>query len=1070
MSEETSKEIYGSVLPYPVIKTITLESDSSGNVIMTPSVVIRDMVPSNSENPSLSSIKNEIKNFIKFAIICSTDSDETAGWIQTPGDLHNSLLAGLGLQGSAKPSPGIINWGKTLLNAFQGRQTGLKPITKGTGFNKYINNNGDRIIEYPIGLDHPNFGFENPQHLSCFVLAYIDFYAIKDKFELEDTELQSLLSSSSQYYEVSHLIVLNNGKVESLVNKFYKQDGTEWTGPVHKSATAGTPPGWLAGTDKGQGLPDSDSVIPLELAKVTQDIVRDFRSSGIDYNITEQAFDYKSHFDTIFSQLSTTSDLVSSFEGKQSVIYDKISYAEPEYDTNKGTLSSKCGVFFTIDMETILRRNSVLPGLYGEDSLLVNIAKIKNMTLNRNRVELVQGHNSVGSPVDKYKLLENISHDVIATFTDDNTVNNSGITEKTIFLNENQSSAHRHFDCEEEISSGVYSYFLEMEIEDPAMSYLSLNLLELHKLLIQLKRYYMEVTSTNATPSGKTVMKYDIYSKKFTDSFIKSKNNNDRGIDLTADGVIKTRINGSLKSLLIAFGNTDVDNFLTILKNMISPETGSPDTIDRAYKLIQSIVEKISNLAGVAGYNFIGSPLGAGATNQDIFDASSTTAHSKEPKLTFKIIIPLKSILEVNNDIDVGYDYLSTKNPPARGASPPPGIKKIDYSELLGRSKEESLKYFTNSGALTKIQLGPDTDMLDLLGPRMLSYFTPSKVRLGNYTLNSSPNIQNSNKEEYKTAILKCLEYNSKNKQHSIKDNILANTKVPLKTFGIKKLLIEAVAPMGLFLEEQDINLNPTTSPGVNDAPTDPDNAISSDEIDIGELTYNGEDIQLKSLKDPNALFMHLSGLGAANKNRQPLEYYDSSKLTVSQGAGTGTQSTEASQHPVIFDPSNMKYTDVHIHQEARIVAFSKLVAGDKIAAKTGNELKKLPNQIKSLLDSSLAASATAGINAHLFNGTEKDPKLYIYNYPVYWMHFENIVEVKYLAGYEKTNKVTHLQKPIWKTLDLFMFSTDDFKNKNILCRLKRYENKLADVKRPEMLELPIYNEYFILDTNKSDT
>jgi len=85
-------------------------------------------------------------------------------------------------------------------------------------------------------------------------------------------------------------------------------------------------------------------------------------------------------------------------------------------------------------------------------------------------------------------------------------------------------------------------------------------------------------------------------------------------------------------------------------------------------------------------------------------------------------------------------------------------------------------------------------------------------------------------------------------------------------------------------------------------------------------------------------------------------------------------------------------------------------------------------------------------------------------------MHFENIVEVKYLAGYEKTNKVTHLQKPIWKTLDLFMFSTDDFKNKNILCRLKRYENKLADVKRPEMLELPIYNEYFILDTNKSDT
>ena len=52
---------------------------------------------------------------------------------------------------------------------------------------------------------------------------------------------------------------------------------------------------------------------------------------------------------------------------------------------------------------------------------------------------------------------------------------------------------------------------------------------------------------------------------------------------------------------------------------------------------------------------------------------------------------------------------------------------------------------------------------------------------------------------------------------------------------------------------------------------------------------------------------------------------------------------------------------------------------------------------------------------------------------------------------------------PIWKTLDLDTFN-NFIPGVKILCRVQKYENKLLDIQRDELLELPIYNEYFILN------
>ena len=63
------------------------------------------------------------------------------------------------------------------------------------------------------------------------------------------------------------------------------------------------------------------------------------------------------------------------------------------------------------------------------------------------------------------------------------------------------------------------------------------------------------------------------------------------------------------------------------------------------------------------------------------------------------------------------------------------------------------------------------------------------------------------------------------------------------------------------------------------------------------------------------------------------------------------------------------------------------------------------------------------------------------------------------------TDNEDFIGMPIWKTLNSNSYSDlTAFADQSILCRVQKYENKLLDIQRDEMLELPIYNEYFILN------
>ena len=315
----------------------------------------------------------------------------------------------------------------------------------------------------------------------------------------------------------------------------------------------------------------------------------------------------------------------------------------------------------------------------------------------------------------------------------------------------------------------------------------------------------------------------------------------------------------------------------------------------------------------------------------------------------------------------------------------------------------------------------------------------------------SSLGVSSVDRGKYRNIILKCVEYNLNNKYFSVEDIVPHNKEAILETYGEKRMLGNLLSPRGLFLEE----LAPDTKESSEETSlNDTENILEDTHKEIGKTEYNGENVYLKSVKNPNTLFMNLLGL-FSNHSREPMEFYDWRNLEFSIGNNFGT-----------IRHDNMEHTKKHIYQEIINDLFDTGQPMSTLVTKVREALINLPNQIKSLIKESHAADlglnaayATIPRQTGFFDNSIKDPKLYLYDYAVYWMHYENLVEVQYLAGYKKDQ----LKFPIWKKLEINNMSETIFDNQDILCRVKKYENKIADIRRPEMLELPIYNEYFIL-------
>ena len=74
-------------------------------------------------------------------------------------------------------------------------------------------------------------------------------------------------------------------------------------------------------------------------------------------------------------------------------------------------------------------------------------------------------------------------------------------------------------------------------------------------------------------------------------------------------------------------------------------------------------------------------------------------------------------------------------------------------------------------------------------------------------------------------------------------------------------------------------------------------------------------------------------------------------------------------------------------------------------------------------------------------------------------LNYKNIVKVEFLLGYNGG-----VNNPVWEEMTFQAWQTLSARSGNIMCRIRPYENNLYGVKRYSFLDLPIYNDHFIIN------
>jgi len=86
---------------------------------------------------------------------------------------------------------------------------------------------------------------------------------------------------------------------------------------------------------------------------------------------------------------------------------------------------------------------------------------------------------------------------------------------------------------------------------------------------------------------------------------------------------------------------------------------------------------------------------------------------------------------------------------------------------------------------------------------------------------------------------------------------------------------------------------------------------------------------------------------------------------------------------------------------------------------------------------------------------------------PIFDMNYRLLMTIEFLSGYETSKEGEPLIKqPIWEKLTKEKYNK--MRNVDIICRLKPYENKYLGLKKPRGLDLPVYDETFIVSGDKT--
>ena len=625
MKKQTASEIFGKLLPYPIINSVTLESGGSPNVSKNPHILNPDSPDTQSGVSGLKSTvsfsirdvpgpkganaffdKDDLLSMMSFIIVQCTDASKTANYIKNPINLFNAVSEfGYPFSDLNADIEGIAYF-QTTAEALSGEDNtfALKNI------------NGDNIIERSstITFNSPN---NKPQHLSFFCIATLNKSALKSNYNLTEAEAQSIV-----FFESSHIIAIDGGSASYTEVQYLLPDGNIWTGPTHQHNGV-----WMAGAEH-----TNEPHPILQRINVSSNKVRDFRDFTELSYLNDSLYQSQSVLNQ-FEQL----EVGKTITNKKPLLNSWITHSPPTSNAANSSLQSH--IFIALDRASLTEKYGFL-GTYP--------IEIKSL-----------------------KLVRTGAGETFSTKVD---------IKSNMHKLHNADNYDFYYKSQPVKKGTSYSYKLELELDQASQTAFIESSINLLSLLVQnLDSYYktasgVSISNVSSQDSKlgvkerKKIPYYDVYSGKYIAEF---KNN--------ADAIEKLSTINDLRSQTQQFFFLVASNLLKLnsaISNALDLETGSPDGILAVARVYQTILDKVQKIYG-------NKTLKQGYSQEH---TQKTATKSKGPDL---IVLELKPELDLSNQPDYGYHYLNIGSPGNSNANSLLYSDKQSFEDFIQSKKEK---------------------------------------------------------------------------------------------------------------------------------------------------------------------------------------------------------------------------------------------------------------------------------------------------------------------------------------------------------------------------------------------
>jgi len=556
----------------------------------------------------------------------------------------------------------------------------------------------DFIIDESEGGSRSSF-------LSYFAFCYYD--KEQRQRDLGIRKLPSIISDLFSIGKISSEVVLEGRSVNKNSFAFKDMNNLFWNGPVHQMSN-------------GQWMKYSSHTDSLESSRLN--LVRVHNTKIRDNRIYDKLMKLNVNLSQNNSYVIRNQRLIDSLRKSSNLdlIRKKNNIFSDFYITRDKTNNAR--FIFSINAEEMIKKNTdfptILSNIKATDSqtfeALLREAKITKLLIKRDRI---RSREVVTSNFEKTRIVDDQQTVIIARSADDGNgilvrKGNSnqerdprgsslppkafGVIDEISLSSRAGTAGVRHFTGTDfDMSSqkeGEYQYSLEMEIEDPMLSFLKRN-------LRSLQRY---ITGTRLSPGIEQYYKDSTSDKSYYDELVGQFNTNflsfyNRKYGLVSDTVSNnplfsaigfvTKLSYQISTNFLSNDLSEI-SVLNYLLNISSPTSGSPEGINKLlqimYNMESTLKRMIQKNSKYIKYR--------GDSSADVLGKTSTQGSTRSRVGVY--VHTFNNIFSTQGDASTGYDFLFSRK--GQFEKNLDGLVILGKQDLKERFSLETSKYFTS--------------------------------------------------------------------------------------------------------------------------------------------------------------------------------------------------------------------------------------------------------------------------------------------------------------------------------------------------------------------------------------